>query len=447
MKRCARCNLDFSDDMRFCISCGGVLTSSGLITKKILRCPSCGSEIDSAWKYCEVCAHDLEREPAVAAEPFICPNCASANEAGKPYCGFCGISFEENWEMQAASPAPAMLAAQPAPERLPVAEPPPAGPDVMKTSAESPASKNGSRIFAMAMATILVIGAAVGGAYFVLTGASFEQKLDEAIKRGNLMAPPGENAYDYYQQLKRGGASRAALAEYEERLLPQLTTGPLQLIAEMANPISEVSSPADREQAAKEWEDASRMLDWASEIKPDDAMLASRAAYARGRWAYLADRKQEAIEHWKTAADRDKGWGLPPNAVGLIFTERREYQTARAYFNDSIRREPDMAQPYNNLGTSYLLDKNYPGYLEEAESHYMKAVARAPRWARPHNWLGDIYMTRGNYRRAEAEYQTAITLASSTSTSLNVEEIRKKLDNARRLQAQQSGAGALSPAQ
>jgi hypothetical protein len=56
-------------------------------------------------------------------------------------------------------------------------------------------------------------------------------------------------------------------------------------------------------------------------------------------------------------------------------------------------------------------------------------------------------MTRGNYRRAEAEYQTAITLASSTSTSLNVEEIRKKLDNARRLQAQQSGAGALSPAQ
>jgi DNA-directed RNA polymerase subunit M/transcription elongation factor TFIIS len=194
MKRCARCNLDFSDDMRFCISCGGVLTSSGLITKKILRCPSCGSEIDSAWKYCEVCAHDLEREPAVAAEPFICPNCASANEAGKPYCGFCGISFEENWEMQAASPAPAMLAAQPAPERLPVAEPPPAGPDVMKTSAESPASKNGSRIFALAMATILVIVAAVGGAYFVLTGASFEQKLDEAIKRGNLMAPPGSSA-------------------------------------------------------------------------------------------------------------------------------------------------------------------------------------------------------------------------------------------------------------
>jgi tetratricopeptide (TPR) repeat protein len=424
-----------------------VLTSSKLITKKILRCPSCDSEIESAWKYCEVCAHDLERAPAVAPELHICPNCASANEAGKQSCGFCGMSFQEGWEMQAASPAPAMVAAQPAPERLPVAETSSAGSEIRKTATEIPASKNGSRIFAMAMATILVIGAAAGGAYYVLKGVSSEQKLDEAIKKGNLIAPPGENAYDYYQQLKRGGASRAALAEYEERVMPQLTTRPLQLIAEMANPISEVSSPADREQAAKEWEDASRMLEWASEIKPEDTMLAARTAYAKGRWAYLADRKQEAVEHWKVAADRDTGWGLPPNAIGLIYTERREYQTARTYFNDSIRREPDMAQPYNNLGTSYLLDKNYPGYLEEAESNYVKAVARAPRWARPHNWLGDIYMARGNYRRAEAEYQSAITLASSTSTSLNVEEIRKKLDNARRLQAQQSSAGTLSPTQ
>jgi tetratricopeptide (TPR) repeat protein len=357
------------------------------------------------------------------------------------------MSFQQEWEMQAASPAPSMLAAQPAPERMPVAETPSAVSDIKKTAAESPATKNGSRIFAMAMATILVIGAAAGGAYFVLKGASSEQKLDEAIKKGNLIAPPGESAYEYYQQLKRGGASRDALAEYEERVMPQLTARPLQLIAEMANPISEVSSPADREQAAKEWEEASRMLEWASEIKPDDTMLAARAAYAKGRWTYLADRKQESIEHWKVAADRDIGWGLPPNAIGLIYTERRDYQTARAYFNDSIRREPDMAQPYNNLGTSYLLDKNYPGYLEEAERHYVKAVARAPRWARPHNWLGDIYMARGNYRRAEDEYQTAITLASSTSTSLNVEEIRKKLDNARRMQAQQSGAGSLSPVQ
>ncbi len=299
----------------------------------------------------------------------------------------------------------------------------------------------------MILATLLVLGAAGGGAFYVLKGASSEQKLEEAIKKGNIIAPPGESAFDHYQNLKRGGASRDALAPYEERILPQLTARPMQLIAEMANPISEVSSPTDRELAAKEWQEAGRMLELACEIKPDDGMLAARAAYAAGRAAYLADRKDEAIEQWRLAAERDKGWGLPLNAMGLIYTERREYQTARIHFNDSIKREPGMAQPYNNLGTSYFLDKNYPAHLDEAETHYLKAVERAPRWARPHNWLGDIHMARGNFRRAEAEYQTAITLARDTSTSLNVEEIRKKLDNARGRQAQQSNANTASPVQ
>jgi Flp pilus assembly protein TadD len=407
MKRCARCNIDLGDDKKFCVSCGGALTNPKLITRKIPRCPSCDSEVERTWKYCEVCAYDLESEPP---------------------------------------PAPVVAATQPAPMPETVASRSTVG-DIPDARATKSGAKNGSRVFAMIAATVLVIGAAVGGAFYVLKGASSEQKLEEAIKKGNLIAPEGESAYDHYRQLKRGGASRAALAEYEGRVLPQLTARPMQLISEMANPISEVSSPADREQAAREWQEASLMLEWASEIKPDDGMLAARAAYARGRWSYLADRKDEAIEQWKLAADRDKGWGLPPNAIGLIYTERREYQTARAHFNESIKREPNMAQPYNNLGTSYYLDKSYPRNLEEAEGSYLKVVARAPRWARPHNWLGDIYMARGNYRRAEAEYQTAINLARATSTSLNIEEIRKKLDNARSRQAQPAGSATASPAQ
>jgi hypothetical protein len=39
---------------------------------------------------------------------------------------------------------------------------------------------------------------------------------------------------------------------------------------------------------------------------------------------------------------------MPLNGIGLIHTERKNYPTARSFFLAAIRREPQLALPYNN---------------------------------------------------------------------------------------------------
>lgn len=54
MKHCLPCNLNFSEDRRFCGSCGGPLSDS-------TTCEFCGDVIESKWKFCTGCGNTLTR--------------------------------------------------------------------------------------------------------------------------------------------------------------------------------------------------------------------------------------------------------------------------------------------------------------------------------------------------------------------------------------------------
>ncbi len=58
MKHCLPCNLDFSDDRRFCGSCGRALSDS-------TTCEFCGDVIESKWKFCTGCGNTLTRGPSL----------------------------------------------------------------------------------------------------------------------------------------------------------------------------------------------------------------------------------------------------------------------------------------------------------------------------------------------------------------------------------------------
>ena len=164
--------------------------------------------------------------------------------------------------------------------------------------------------------------------------------------------------------------------------------------------INEFMVPGSDEVPLTEWQGAARSLRWATELKPDDGSLRARSLYAEGRIAYLSKDENNAITTWERAADADPSWPLPINGIGLIYTGRKDYETARRYYQIAIQRDANWAYPYNNMGTAYYMQRNY----YEAKGFYQKAAQLAPRWARPHSWLGDIAMKEEDYNTAIAEF-------------------------------------------
>jgi tetratricopeptide (TPR) repeat protein len=277
----------------------------------------------------------------------------------------------------------------------------------------------------------LWIGIAVGLAilaagYYWYSHVGVERKLEDAISKGNLIKPPGESALDYYRKLKQSGMSEGARKRLEARLLPTITARPQQMIAEIA-------SPGNRpETTLADWQDAQTLMEWAVEMQLQDNALAARSSYCAGRIANLSNRKDEAITYWKRAADQDATWALPLNGIGLIYNERRNYQTARSFFFEAIRREPQFALPYNNIGTSFFYEKDDA----QAENYYRQAIERAPQWPRPHAWLGEIAMRRKDYNAAAQEYEAVINLDPSGTSGIEVDKIRQQLERARQLAQQ-----------
>jgi len=277
-------------------------------------------------------------------------------------------------------------------------------------------------LIAAVFVVLLVAGLGFVGAYYLwYSDAAIEGKLDQAIKRGNLVTPEGASAYDYYHDLKQRGVEPSVLARYDDRIVPGLVTGPKRMLDDFV-------VPTNPEPALADWQQALKPMLWASEMKPADTALAARAKYIEGRVAFLSGQKDQALTVWKRANDLDKTWAVPTNGLGILFIEKKDYQTARAYLLDAIHRDDTWAVPYNNVGTTYFFDRND----DRAEAYYLQAVEHAPNWPRPHAWLGDIAMHRQLYDQAAEEYQKVLDLAPPGTTSINLTDIKKRLDQAKK---------------
>jgi len=369
------------------------------------HCPKCGHDFPDKYRFCQ-----YDRTTLIEVAGQQRPLAAVATTAVLPADSPQTLSGTGNEDYpQAAATTPTPRAEH--------------NPDLTFTQ-EKPINKRLLMIIAGSVALVLVTGVVI----YKLSGSSVESKLDEAIAKSNLLTPPGANAYELYHQLKLEGASVSTLKKFDDKLLPMLTSRPQQLLAEF-------NKVGSKEPSSSEWEEAAKLLTWASEMRPDDTSLAARAAYCTGRVAYLANRKDDAMEAWKRASDQDRAWALPANGVGLLYNERKDYSTARGYLLEATRRDPSWAVPYNNLGTSYFYDKDY----DQAEYYYGQAVERNSQWARPHSWLGAIAMQKKDYSRAVQEFQSVLDSNAIGTENIDLGKISQQLERARQMSGQAGG--------
>ena len=404
--------------------------------------PAIVEKIEQGWKLTEVGRLRVKTN-AVGDEPLSlgdeaawrdeseedCPSCGTETKPEYTFCKECGYALKSeeaapDWPEQAFPP----IGGQGLP--APVAAP------------------QQSKVFlhfvlplAACAALVLLIVALANRS----GGNTAESKLERAIANRNLITPSGESAYDYYQQLKREGASRITLSKFDDKLLPLLTSSPQEMIASVAR-------PDGRDATLAEWEEASRLLSWATEINPQDSALAARADYCKGRVAYLNKRMDEALTLWKSAGDRNRSWGLPLSDSGYIYLKDKTYKNpsmALGLFREAISREKDWAIPYVYAGDSYYVQKHY----WDAQPFYEDAARLAPQWARPHAALGNLakmrgdqYWSQSNYDLARDEYQTAqreleqaLELSSKSGGNFNRKGVDDDLHDIRQRLEQLSG--------
>lgn len=78
MKRCPKCEREFTDAHRFCGGCGGALSEVVTADAPAARCPNCGAGVRAGWKFCGKCQSPLHAPPT--GPQHVLPRQAPATE-------------------------------------------------------------------------------------------------------------------------------------------------------------------------------------------------------------------------------------------------------------------------------------------------------------------------------------------------------------------------------
>ncbi len=103
------------------------------------------------------------------------------------------------------------------------------------------------------------------------------------------------------------------------------------------------------------------------------------------------------------------------NNIGSHFMLKKNYSEAVMYFTAAARFYPAFSSAWHNRGSSYYA----MGRSEEALSDLQRANELDPVRASTHNTMGDIYLDKKEYARAAEEFKTSIKINPSDYVPYN----------------------------
>ncbi len=112
---------------------------------------------------------------------------------------------------------------------------------------------------------------------------------------------------------------------------------------------------------------------------------------------------REAIDTYKQA---DMHSAIILNKVGIAYHQLLDFDSARKYYEGSLKINPKYSEALNNLGTVYYARKSY----RRSIAFYRKSLAFSPQSASVYSNLGTAWFARKNYKEAAGCYQTALKL-------------------------------------
>jgi tetratricopeptide (TPR) repeat protein len=112
---------------------------------------------------------------------------------------------------------------------------------------------------------------------------------------------------------------------------------------------------------------------------------------------------REAIEAFGEGSGKDP---VLKNKTGIAYHQLLQLDSARKYYDQSVRLKSDYPEAINNLGTVYYAKKSY----RRAISYYRRALHLSPDSASIYSNLGTALFARKQYAEATEAFQTALRL-------------------------------------
>lgn len=113
---------------------------------------------------------------------------------------------------------------------------------------------------------------------------------------------------------------------------------------------------------------------------------------------------KELLEAEKVYADDH----ILQNYLGLVYLNKNQYDLAIKHFKNAIQIKPGYAPALNNLGTTYLMTKDWNRAIDIFE-----AVTRDLLYATPHYPLANLgyaYYNKKEYQKAATYYRKALEI-------------------------------------
>jgi tetratricopeptide (TPR) repeat protein len=250
----------------------------------------------------------------------------------------------------------------------------------------------------------------LGGGVAVLAVAAFawywtstavERQFRQAVEKGRLVSPAGDNAMELYQQIVREkGSASSAVGKLRQIALPALQSKSDELFRQW---YSEADIGDTR------WADVQKLQDWLAELSPKNTTFLARQAYAAGQVVILAAQYGEALNHYRRALELQPNWSLALNGIGRACRNLRNMACAEEYYRLAANADPQWIFPRQNLGGVYLeLNR-----LNEAETEYLAALNLDPNRAGSRFLLAQLYERAKRREEACREYGTALKLAEN----------------------------------
>jgi tetratricopeptide (TPR) repeat protein len=123
----------------------------------------------------------------------------------------------------------------------------------------------------------------------------------------------------------------------------------------------------------------------------------------------------DAVALWQDSVKKSPAKARPYNNLGSALSERGFLPEAAAFFQKAIELRPNYGDAYYNLGYAWVR----MGRLEDGVRQMIEAVRLEPGNYMAHNNLGVAYLLQENYPEAIAHLQEAIDLSAEFETARN----------------------------
>ena len=120
------------------------------------------------------------------------------------------------------------------------------------------------------------------------------------------------------------------------------------------------------------------------------------------------------------------------NNLGLVYLDKKDYETAEKWFNKTISDDPRFDTAYYHLGVVYIIkgqNGNDASYYRKAEEYLKQAVKIRRSYGRAHLALANVYMELGEREKARDEAKMALQSGLIESLANHARNILRKTEN------------------